>query len=248
MTESESTPSWDSKSPRASLAERVRTDADLKRRIEATIGPYVARISESFNRATRLVESSRQFSDQSVAQDVLRAAVVLNHAYLEDMLRTLASNLLPEGNESVLNEVPLAGLGSARAEKFLLGRLAQHRGKTVDAVIIESVSEHLERSNYNDTREIAQLLTQLGFKVPDHNAEFPTIQEMIQRRHLIVHRADRVKAPDSEAYALQPIQATEVLKWLQVTAGFIQSLMQPLFLKLYPPEELAKMFNVILLK
>jgi DNA-binding PadR family transcriptional regulator len=194
------------------------------------------------------VEFSRQFNDQTVAQDVLRAAVVLNHAYLEDMLRTLANNLLSEGDESVLNQVPLSGLGTGRAEKFLLGKLAKHRGKTVDAVIRESVSEHVERSTYSDTREIAQLLTQVGFKVSDHNAHFPMIQEMVERRHLIVHRADRVKAPDSETYTLGPIQAAEVNKWLQATVAFIQSLMQPLFLRLYPPEELAKMFNISLRK
>ena len=65
------------------------------------------------------------------------------------------------------------------------------------------MSEHLERTNYGNTGEIALLLEKLGFKVSDHNQDFPTIEKMIARRHQIVHRADRIKTPHSESYTLQ---------------------------------------------
>jgi hypothetical protein len=232
-----------------SLQDRIRSDGDFRNRIKDTIDPYLDRIAEGVNRAVTLVEVSRGYSDPTAAEDILRAAVVLNHAYLEDLLRTLASSLLPDSTESVLNDIPLAGLRSGgRPEKFFLGKLAQHKGKTIDAVIRASVSEYLERSNYNDIEEIAQLLTRLGFNVSDHSEHFPVIQEMIQRRHVIVHRADRAKAADSDAYVLQAINSGEVLKWPRAILSFIQSLMEPLFLKLHPAEDLARKFKIPLRK
>jgi hypothetical protein len=72
-------------------------------------------------------------------EDILRAAVVLLHATLEDFLRYIGALYLPEGNEETLNRISLAGTHE-RPEKFFLGRLAQHRGKTVDALIVESVT------------------------------------------------------------------------------------------------------------
>lgn len=152
---------------------------------------------------------------------------------LKTCLRTMAGRLLPSGDESRLNDIPLAGSGSSgRGEKFLLGQLGKHTGKTVDEVIRQSVSEHLERSSYNSTQEIALLLEKLGFKVSDHNKDFPSIEKMIARRHQIVHRADRVKAPHSDTYSLQPIDDLQVQKWLGATQQFMTSLWQPLLGKL----------------
>jgi hypothetical protein len=231
---------------KATLAERIRTDRDLQKRISGTISPYVEHMAENFNRVSDLIRAAHGLTDKSQAQDLLRAAVVLNHAYLEDLLRTLAGQLLPEAGEAALNDIPLAGSGAGTPQKFQLGKLAQHKGKTVDDVIRESIAWHLDRATY--TNQISQQLETLGFKVEDHNQYFPAIQRMIERRHQIVHRADRVKTVDSSAYKLQPIEPQQVSHWLEVTTNFMQSLMNPLFLKLNPLEELAKAFNVKLIK
>jgi hypothetical protein len=63
-----------------------------------------------------------------------------------------------------------------------------HRGKSVDEVIHESVSEYLEHSNFNSTTEIASLLETLGLDISGQRDYFPQLDAMIQRRHLIVHR------------------------------------------------------------
>ena len=55
---------------------------------------------------------------------------------------------MPTADEETLNKIPLAG-ASGRAEKFQLGRLAEHRGKKVDDVIRESVEAYMERSTLN---------------------------------------------------------------------------------------------------
>ena len=176
---------------------------------------------------------------EAAAQDVLRAAVVLIHAYLEDFLRTVAGILLPVAGEATLNSIPLAGL-DGRPEKFPLGKLVRHRDKLVEEVLRMSVMEYLDRSTFNSTDEIAQLLDKLGFQVADHNQQFAAIGAMIQRRHQIVHRADRVKTPGSGKYTLQPIEAGEVLAWLRATTAFTLSVTKPLFRKLNPLEEILE--------
>jgi hypothetical protein len=83
---------------------------DLKARMEAAfledVIQYRQHIHEGLQRATRLVLSSSDLGE--MADEVLRAVVVLTHAYLEDFLRQLAQAILPTADESVLNEVPLA--------------------------------------------------------------------------------------------------------------------------------------------
>ena len=174
----------------------------LNSAIRRVIGPYIDQQTEGIDRIATLLSvtlmilqpTSLPLTDrqkQDVAQEILRAAVVLIHAQLEEFLRTMARVLLPEADESCLNEIPLVGLGG-RKEKFFLGKLVQHKGKFVDELLRDSVSEYLEHSNYNSTEEIAILLNTLGFEPSQHNEAFPAIQRMIERRHQIVHRADRL--------------------------------------------------------
>jgi hypothetical protein len=54
---------------------------------------------------------------------------------------------------------------------------------------------------------------------------------MIERRHDIVHRADRIKAADSDTYILQPIEASQVEKWMDASTDFMGGLSVPLFEK-----------------
>jgi hypothetical protein len=177
--------------------------------------------SATSNRFPQLGDRARE----TAADDILRAAVVLIHAYLEDLLRTIAATILPEQDEICLDKIPLAGM-PGRPEKFSLGKLVQHKGKLVDDVLRQSVSEYLERSNFNNTQEIASFLRTLGFDPTKHNEHFASIDTMIQRRHQIVHRADRVSSDGSDSYVLQPILAIEVLTWLKATHDFMAGLVR----------------------
>jgi hypothetical protein len=121
--------------------------------------------------------------------DILRAAVVLLHASLEDVLRKVAGWKLPATSAETLNEIPLVGLGS-NPKKFLLGDLVKFRGKTIEQVFQESVDAHLEQSNYNNPGEIASLLRSIGVDVAKVESHFAGLGELMKRRHQIVHRAD----------------------------------------------------------
>jgi hypothetical protein len=155
-------------------------------------------------------------------EDVLRAAVVFLHASLEDFLRSLAASYLPLADESALNGVPLASAkSSGRPEKFLLGRLAEHRGKMVDDVLRESVEQHLERSNYNSTEEIASLLVALGYDIAPIRPLFASVDAMMDRRHQIVHRADRTASSTGEAGPTAALTPAEVRDWSEATSRLV---------------------------
>jgi len=93
------------------------------------------------------------------ATDMLRSALVLLHASLEDVLRSVAAWKFPASGEAVLNDVPLVGLGEGgRPEKFHLGKLVPHRAKSVQALIDESVKAAINRMSFNNTTDIASIL------------------------------------------------------------------------------------------
>jgi hypothetical protein len=212
----------------------------------AEMGPYLDNLQQSLERIQKLGVASTTMSSD-VGEDALRASVVLLHASLEDFLRTMAHSLLPQSHEACLNEIPLVGLG-ARKEKFFLGKLARHRGKLVDDVLKESVAEYLEHSNYNSTQEIATLFETLGFNVAEHASVFPALGQMIDRRHQIVHRADKIKTSGSETYVLQPIQAADVKGWAAAVAVFIVSVLPSLALKVLTPEKAVDLAKAFMLK
>src|SRR5258706_3639980 len=100
--------------------------------------PHVERLARNIARAHNLVSIYKFLGGSSPGRrsvgdtDVLRSAVVLIHASLEDFLRSLERAYLPKAGSTVLKEIPLKGVGrSGRAEKFSLGDLVEHRGKTV---------------------------------------------------------------------------------------------------------------------
>src|ERR1017187_8297396 len=155
----------------------------LRALINKLLGPYSALQQESVQRVIRLLTFSTTLElrlrhqpstiatsrsgplkmQAEAVQEMLRAAVVLTHAYLEDYLRTIGEALLPECDEDTLNAIPLVGL-PGRPERFPLGKLVRHKGKQVDEVLRESVREHLSRTTFNNKGEIVRLLEALGFE------------------------------------------------------------------------------------
>jgi hypothetical protein len=213
-------------SPEANEAQRAEIAALIKNDFDV----YFPQLEESLRRVGKLVSLAGRLSDsalgeaahmyQAEADDVLRAAVVLTHSCFEDFLRTLANRLLPECDEAVLKEIPLAGYQRGKSQ-FHLGQLVSHKHKTVDELIRQSVTEFLDRSTFNNTTEVARLLEDLHLMSDTAKGFFPELDGMMSRRHQIVHRTDRVKMPDSDGYALAPISAPEVMRWLHTTNGFV---------------------------
>jgi hypothetical protein len=216
--------------------------AKLWQAILNDLEPYNKQIGEGLERVSHLgrvaVKLTRESPlHQKTADDIFRSIVVMTHAYLEDFLRTLGQSFLPSTDECSLNLVPIVGSNSGRAEKFFLGRLAQHRGKLVDDLIRESVEEHLSRSTFNSVTEIKSFLQQIGLEITNVES-LPKIEAMIKRRHLIVHRADRVEGQ------IQSIDSDEVLVWVEATQLFMQKMFRPIVSKRFTPKYLEEKYEI----
>lgn len=147
--------------------------------------------------------------------DILRATTVLCHSTLEDYLRSLLNWKLPLQNKEKINHVPLVGTSEiGRAIKFTLGELVAHKGRSVDEVISLSVNEYLGTVSFNDTSDIASSLRGISLEVTNEIQEiFPTLNEMIKRRHNIVHRADRDDTLGRGNHKIKSIGVRQVESW-----------------------------------
>lgn len=160
------------------------------------------------------------------AGDVLRSATVFLHATLEDFLRSIAAWKLPGANADVLDGVPLVGLNThGRPEKFFLGALASHGEKTVQEVIRESVIASLVRETYNDTKEISKLLKSICLQTDELNSQFAVLNDMMSRRHQIVHRADANPNPGTGNHHANSIGIKKVKEWAAAVEEFVTAVL-----------------------
>jgi hypothetical protein len=189
-----------------SIAERFRANLERVRNIVAV---YQDRAGGSRGRPS--VQEA----------DILRAAVVLLHAALEDLLRGLVEWKLPAAPPGVLGEIPLTGTKDHRRTSFTLADLASHRGAAVNDVIRKSVMEWLERSNYNNEQEVARALQQIGIAPkPLLDRYGRQLETLMQRRHVIAHRADRNDARGSGQHRTLSISARAVGAWIATVERF----------------------------
>jgi hypothetical protein len=143
-------------------AQRLETKR-WKREIRARASENPKRVESLVDTYENVLTPRRQGRRTASDSDVLRAAVVLLHATLEDVIRSVQSWKLPMASPQVLNELALAG--AQRGARVQLGDLARFRGRTIEDVIRESVEIHLDRSNYNSCQEITGALEAVGVKV-----------------------------------------------------------------------------------
>jgi hypothetical protein len=155
--------------------------------------------------------------------DILRGAVVFLHASLEDLLRSILEWKLPSTTViGHLADVPLEG---EKLRKYTLADVAKHRGKSVDELVERSVKASLERSNFNDVDEIAQVLAKSGVVTDALDTYGSDLAAMMKRRHWIVHRADRNSAQGQGQFAAQSLSPTTVRAWIASVEAFGKALL-----------------------
>ena len=164
----------------------------------------------------------------SEPSDILRACVVLLHATLEDTLRSVALFMLPvkSGPEAWDN----LRRDSGKPEKFTLGWLSKFHDKTVKEVLREQADLSLARTSYTHFKQVEDLLKSIGLMPPPlrNFADFEReLQEMIVRRHRIVHSADL--GPDGKPTALTSVQ---VERWREQLVKFTTALLDAISEKL----------------
>ena len=171
--------------------------------------------------------ASKVIKGRPEVDDILRSAVVLLHASLEDFLRSVAAKHLPRTDSELLGRIPLAG--TSRAAKYTLRDLVAHRGKQIDAVLDESIDQWLHQHSFNHCDDVVAMLKHIGIP-PDYCQDcFSELDAMISRRHRIVHNADRPKQSDgNDASEVTPIGRDEVEQWRQTVQQFMQKVLYQL--------------------
>ena len=135
---------------------------------------------------------------EEVRADLFRTVVVFLHATFEDVLRTVARRRLGDAAPKVLENIPLVGTTKlGRAEKFHLGSLAAHRGKTVDHLIRESVEDYLSRESFGSCADVERILRHMGLVTEPFKCLYADLDRMMKRRHRIVHEADLPSPEDT---------------------------------------------------
>jgi hypothetical protein len=162
--------------------------------------------------------------------DLLRATIVLIHSTLEDFLRSLMIWKMPNASIQRLNQIPLFGTSPiARRTKFELGELIPHRNRTINEVINLSINEYLNSQSFNSATDVANALIDSGIAInPTLTAIFPALDEMIKRRHNIVHQADRDLSPGSGHHAIKSISLRKVILWKIALDRFAQEVISQL--------------------
>lgn len=171
-----------------------------------------ARFHGNLERVAGLV---RVFEVGGGNSDILRAAVVLLHAALEELVRSTVRVLLPRSPRP-FEKMVFAWFGSEKRgpDKISLQQLADFRGKTVEEILDRAFEYHLDHSSYNYPAEVIGALRELRVTLPPEEELRPILRElspMMARRHRIAHCADAERG----GQGLQQLEAQEVMTWLE---------------------------------
>lgn len=148
--------------------------------------------------------------------DMIRSGILLAHAAMEDLLRSLVEIRLPEADAKHLRHIPLLDMKDALQPKYDLGDLLVHRSKTVDDLIRKSVVAYLGRVSYNNVEQIALALNHMSVPRTLLSAYGAELAALMSRRHHIAHRADR----GIEGHRVLPIDHLTVVAWIDAIEAF----------------------------
>lgn len=193
---------------------------------------------ENQRRVENLISAAAGLAAGSPAQielshDVLRAAVVFLHSSLEEIVRNLYVQRLPNvKNKDNLNKIPLlTDPPNIRPAPVFLGQLAQFSGQFVENVIIKSIEAYVDSFNLNNTTQLAQSLQLVEIGVVKVEKYFPELNRLMARRHQIVHQMDRTNALDPLTVPLSPIDIETVSQWKLTLEDFASALFESVCLE-----------------
>ena len=160
--------------------------------------------------------------------DLLRAAVVVLHASMEDYLRSLRIAHFDAMTAEQVACIPLVspdGNPDKGVKKFTFKELYRHKERTVGDLMRESLEENLEAfSSYSDVGQVITTLQTLGINDEALSQEDRSIlQEMIKRRHNIVHKADRNQQRGQGNYRTKSIGPKTVESYVGAVKALVRS-------------------------
>ena len=184
--------------------------------IKAFVADFVERAIENLFRCRSLVELPDLWEKVDgrpmwAGDEVLRAAVVMMHATIEDVLRTVA-----------MGNLPFETAETTRHPRFREALRDLRRGNPLPAdfheKLVQSIRDSLGRQTYNNATEVRKIVQRVGVSEGEFGDELLTsIDGLMSRRHDIVHRADR--RSDGQ---IKTISIDKVREWLTDCESFVR--------------------------
>ncbi|WP_331296819.1 HEPN domain-containing protein [Methylobacterium hispanicum] len=153
--------------------------------------------------------------------DILRSAVVLLHAALEDLLREMIRSKAAEDPGALYKQLVFPGsLGDTKVyQKIEVADLERFRGITVEDLIQRCVDNYLARRSFNNKSELVSAITAAGLIPGNFSEYFDDVVEAISRRHKIVHEGDRTSLSSKTHGKRVKIDEADVTRWLNAVTG-----------------------------
>lgn len=162
-----------------------------------------------------------KFDEDVRLTDLLRASVVFLHGSEEDYIRTTLSNLfLSRADEKELASIALLDT-SGRAEKFSFAQLSHFADYNVGELIAESINETLSKTSFNSYSEIHAWMRKIGVKLDSFSRQ-KQIDELIKRRHKIVHEVDQVTYGNDMRTRVSTIEVKTVRVWCSAVKEMLE--------------------------
>lgn len=156
--------------------------------------------------------------------DILRSAVVMLHSSFEEYFRNVLLELLPQVcDEDDLKDFSFAGSNGKHRSKVTLGQLLEYKDQSVKDLIINSISEELYSTSFNNYRDISNWAQKARVDLTCFS-EAAKLEQVIKRRHKIVHEADNSR--DNSEYALTQIRENTVRDWISVVCQLVDVIEQ----------------------
>lgn len=153
--------------------------------------------------------------------DLLRASVVFLHGSEEDYIRTTLSELLlNRADEKELASIALLGT-SGRAEKFSFAQLSHFSDYNVGELIAESINETLSKTSFNSYSEICAWMKKIGIELDSFSRQ-KQIDELIKRRHKIVHEVDQTTYKNDMFTRVSTIEVKTVRIWCSAVKEMLE--------------------------
>ena len=154
--------------------------------------------------------------------DVLRSAVVCLHSSFEEYYRSVLRDLMPSMcTQEDLCKIQFITKDGKHVEKIAVNNLYQYKGKTVDDVIADFISETFDTTSFNSYSDIMAWAQKIKVDLSGFRSQ-AEIEKMINRRHKIVHEADNKKMNNCRnEYSLTPILENTVVEWVAVVQDLV---------------------------
>lgn len=195
--------------------------------IDFTNGEY----KENITRVENLIDAYKtldeaNIGDLQVRKDVLRASVVFLHSTLEEIVRNLFLLRLPNGDPKKLNKIPFVGHESThRPKDILLGSLKEFSGQLVDNLIFHSINNYVDTMSINGANQLADCLELVDLPIHPLRKYFTSLDDLMKRRHQIVHQMDRGNSLDPLRDPITDINVSTVEQWKTDLCCFFSDLL-----------------------